>query len=328
MQIQRKALYNLLRMNWLLDHTIDVEDWQVADYRKMPLEMLLERLEEEDVQLNSHSFCLYAENFDTPENMSDALLADEEVEDEEYEDRVYLLVFELWRRLVPEKLCVTIFCDELDHLINLYDRNLMETTEHLEDILANFQELLLENADGGGDPEEIFASFSKNCANDLEDFLNDFILDQIEAENDLYVSDLIDGFYDFIHDKKWFILHKARLLEDKDPAAAAQVLKELLDKISNDQPDLEFNFELLAFMVECGARNYFMKVARETLPLLKTEEDFKDLLAIIADFFQRLDEEEYEQKVLALIKAREQIDVEAEVDYKDQDLQTLKKFLS
>ena len=33
MQIERRALYNLMRMNWQIDPSLPAEPWQVEDYR-------------------------------------------------------------------------------------------------------------------------------------------------------------------------------------------------------------------------------------------------------------------------------------------------------
>ncbi len=53
------------------------------------------------------------------------------------------------RRLIPEKQSLTIFCDELDHQIDLYDSNMLENMDALEDCLDNLQGLLNKNTDEG-----------------------------------------------------------------------------------------------------------------------------------------------------------------------------------
>src|SRR5690242_1636689 len=97
MQIERKALYNLLRMNWLQQPDLDVEPWQVDDYRGKSDEELLQQLAMLKLPLSLDSFAAYAENCDTPEDLVDLLL-DEEESDDLLHDRVYLIIFELWRR--------------------------------------------------------------------------------------------------------------------------------------------------------------------------------------------------------------------------------------
>ncbi len=48
---------------------------------------------------------------------------------------------------VAERLCLSVFCDELDHQINLYDSGEIERPEAIPDVLANLQEVLDENTD-------------------------------------------------------------------------------------------------------------------------------------------------------------------------------------
>jgi len=35
MEIQRRALFNLVRMNWLAEPIVNVAEWQVEDYRPL-----------------------------------------------------------------------------------------------------------------------------------------------------------------------------------------------------------------------------------------------------------------------------------------------------
>jgi hypothetical protein len=67
MQIERRALYNSLRMNWVMDPTLEVEPWQVEDYRSLPIDTIFERIEEKNIPLDKETFLALAENVDTPE---------------------------------------------------------------------------------------------------------------------------------------------------------------------------------------------------------------------------------------------------------------------
>ena len=136
MELPRKVLYNLLRSNWLMDPELDVSYWQVEDYRTLSLDSLFRRLAKQHIQLDLSSFIAYAENYNTPEELTEDITEnfDDSIEEQ---DKVYLQIFELWRRLVPEKLCLSIFCDELDYLMNLYDNGEMENTEGLHTIFGH-----------------------------------------------------------------------------------------------------------------------------------------------------------------------------------------------
>ncbi len=54
--IERRALYNLLRMNWINEPTLPVESWQVEDYRALSLPDLFGRLKDFNIQLERVSF--------------------------------------------------------------------------------------------------------------------------------------------------------------------------------------------------------------------------------------------------------------------------------
>ena len=118
--MDKRALYNLLRLNYQEDPTLAVESWQVQDYRGFSLEDLFNQLKEINIHLDKPSFEIYVENTEDPEDLTQLL--SEDVENIKTQDQVYLLVFELWRRLAARKPSVSLFCDELDRKIEEYDR--------------------------------------------------------------------------------------------------------------------------------------------------------------------------------------------------------------
>lgn len=124
--LQTKALYNLLRLNAAEDPLIQAESWALEDLRALPLEELFARLNRRGVQLDRSRFLEFANKCDTPEDLTDLLLPDEE---DKARDPFYLIVFELWRRLLPERPSLSIFCDELDYQIALYDQEQIESDE-------------------------------------------------------------------------------------------------------------------------------------------------------------------------------------------------------
>lgn len=325
MQIERRALYNLMRLNWLHNPNMPVEPWQVDDYRVMPVDTLFERLSFHDIDLDRTLFADLANEYDSPEDFTDALLAEYEA-DNVTQDQVYLLIFELWRRLLPEKPCLSIFCDELDYQVHLYDTGQTTNPEDIQDAVANLQVVLDENTDEGADPFEVFESISGGCANDIESFLYDYISDQIESDNLLYASDLLDGFNDYVRDVKWFDFLRARYIAHTDQAAANEHIPHLIQD-SKDSPDLEYNLELLSFLVQGGGRNVFVDLVKRTIPLIQTEEDFQDLLTIAVDFFHRLDSEKEEKALQVLLRKRSHLHLEGLIDPKDPQISELLKIL-
>lgn len=321
MEVERRALYNSLRMNWLLDPGVSVEPWQVDDYRHMPLDMLFERLRLQDLPLDRSHFIALADAFDTPEDLTEHLLATADP-DAMTRDQVYLLIFELWRRLVPEKPCLSIFCDELDHQIHLYDSGKAHNAEGIQDILANLQVVLDENTDAGNDPVDVFESICSGCANDVESFLYDFIAEQIEENNISYASELLDDFGDYVRDVKWFDFLRMRFLDTSDPDGAYRRLHKIMQEASSAH-DLEFNLDILAHLVQVGDKDDFVKLAKESVPLLHSEEDFHDLLTICADFYHRLDRDEVEAAIQDIVKKRSKNSFEATIDRNDDDIAAL-----
>jgi hypothetical protein len=326
MEMNRRALYNSLRMNWILKPSLEVKAWQVEDYRTMPLDQLFERLEDIDIRLDKTSFVAFADSFDDPEDLTEALVQDSTL-DTSLQDQAYLLIFELWRRLLPEKPCLSILCDEIDHQIHLYDQNLSEHAEDIEDALSNLQIILDENADEGADPHDLFQCINSSCANDVEGFLHDFISEKIDEGNYTYATELLDGFSEYVQDKKWFDLLRARVIAVNDLEEANKIVKTFINSKKNDR-DLEFNLEVLSFLVSISDRETFEKVVKRAAELLKVEEDFQTLLSISSDFYHRLDKEEIEKSLQFLLKQREKRNPNQKFDKRDPDFISFLKIVS
>lgn len=325
MQEERKTLYNLLRMNWLADPGIAVEPWQVEDYRSLSWQELFGGLSEFGYDFDKNSFLAYAEQVGSPEEFCDALLEEEDFDPME-QDQIYLLVFELWRRLVPEKICISVFCDELDHQIFLFDKGDLSIAESIQDAVANLQMIMDENYDQGANPEEVFRLVSKSCANDLETFLYDYIADQLESGNIAYASDLNDGFIDYLKGSKWMQLANIRLQEHLDQEAADEELKKFVARMVKED-DLRFNLELLSFIAQAGDKSEFSKMVKRTVALLETEEDFLDLLALCEEFYRFRDDDQKEKEVQHILDKREKLDAGSPIKQGDKDLKELLKIL-
>lgn len=324
MDINRRALYNSLRMNWVMQPTAEVEAWQVEDYRSMPLDGLFERLEDSDIRLDKASFVAFANTVDTPEELTDTLIG-EIPDDMQFYDKLYLVVFELWRRLLPERACLSILCDELDHQIYLYDRGELGHGESIEDAIENLRVVLDENTDEGADPHEAFDCINGGCANDIESFLHDFITEQIDEGNESYGGELLEGFSCYIHDTEWFDFLRARVISSTDIDEANKIVKGL---IKNAKSDLELNFEILSFLVAYGDKETFDGLAKKSVSLLEMEEDFHVLLSVCIDFYHRLDREDIEKALYKVLKNRNKCELSAPINHKDPDFAEMCKILS
>ncbi|GAB4231485.1 MAG: hypothetical protein Tsb0021_09910 [Chlamydiales bacterium] len=323
MTMNRRTLFNAIRMNKEYDPSIRAKEWQLWDYRAFSLDKLFSMLAEVSLFLDRDSFIAYAEHFDTPEELTEAFVEESET-DSETEEKIYPLLFELWRRIVPEKRCLSLFCDELDTQIHAYDTGKLQHPEPLEDVLANFAQLLEENADMGEEPQELFAIISEGCANDIESFLYDFISECIDQQNEAYASELIDNFRDYVSAPQWFDILQARIIGTSNPEEADKMLRQLVKKASNEN-DIDFSFELLSLLVQEGDERLFIETAKNTIPLLEIEEDLLEILALTADYYRCLDNDYKEEAVNHIIEQRNSPSLAEPVKPSDPDIKALLK---
>ncbi len=284
--LQTKALYNLLRLNAAEDPSIQADSWEVEDLRTLSLEELFARLRKCNVQIDKNTFHQFADQCDTPEDLAELLISDGKKQ-----DPLYLVIFELWRRLLPEKQSLSIFCDELDHRIALYDLGELRSDELVQDALANLLEILDENADAGADPEDVFIGICDYCAHDLENFLYDYVADLLDSGNSLYASELIEGFSPYVTEPLWFDFLRVRLLAYTDVGDANIAMHSLLE----NELELPLLLEMLRFLSTTGEYSLFLLAAKKALSHLAMQEELIEFLNIAADYYRRLDEDDKEQ---------------------------------
>lgn len=314
--MERGSYYRLARMKWLEEpFQTSFESWQVEDYRSLSLEVLFERLTPLGIDLDRTSFLALEDEFDSPEQLTEYLLTEMDCSSI-IQDQIYLIIFELWRRLAPEKQSLSIFCDELDHQIETYENEENGNSEARQDILANLAVLLDDNTDDGEDPHEVFATVNDNCAHDLESFLYDYIADQIDNNDSSYAAELLDNFSPYITDIKWFELLKARLVALTDISKAEKLMQNIVRK-AMEEADLEYVFAILSTLSQGGDREQFTALVAYALTLLKTEEEFQELLAMSAEYFHYLDHDHEEVTIQNILRQRSHIPMERHLDQKD-----------
>jgi hypothetical protein len=287
--MSRKALYNLLRMNWLEDSSLQVEQWQVADYRSFSLEELFGALKHDHIELNERSLQFYIESFNNPEDLADSFLEDSFLV--EKQDRIFLAIFELWRRFAQDKPTISIFSDELDHQIYLYDRSNL-CSENLRNVL----EYLLEVIEDSLSQEEVFTTITNHCANDIEAFLYDFLADQLDQENYLYVSAFVDRIYDAIPYSIPFDFLKVRLISVSDIENANESLMEVIEML-NEEPDFDLSLEILQYLADQAAKQAFLNLSLLLCRSIDTDEDLLALAQIGSVFFDSIHESDKKEKI-------------------------------
>lgn len=316
--IERRALYNLLRMNWLHEPTLSVEPWQVEDYRSLSLQTLFDRLKQFKIHLDRVSFIAYADECDSPEDLTNHLIGDQNFSTTQ-EDEVYLLIFELWRRLMSEKPSLSILCNELDYQIHLYDQQQIEDPLTLQNALTHFVQALDENADQGLPPQQILNLISNYCANDIETFLYDFISEQIDEGNEAYAHELLDDFDTYLGNNKWFKLLRIRLCEQIQGKIAQKIAGEIIEEHLHDD-DLDYNLEFLSILAEMGDQTIFRLIIKRTLPLIKREEDFQDFLSIAIDYFHILNQDQQEMILKRIFERHSAAPPDQAIGAKDPDI--------
>ena len=300
--LQTKALYNILRLNAKEDPSIEADPWALENLREAPLEDLWKKLARLKIPLDASRLKLFAEECDSPEMLTDLLL--DETQSDIY-DQLYLILFELWRRFFPEKASLSIFCDELDFQIDLYDNEQMQSDEPIQDGLANLLEILEEHVDQGMSHKDAFTSISEYFANDLVTFIYDYITDLLDQDNTLYASELLEEFAPYMPDPLRFDCLEASLFSVTDVVQANQLIKSLLEKPL--EPDLIF--ELLRLLAAIGEHDLFQAAIKKLLPYIKEEEDLEELMDLTVEYYRRLDLDAQEQAILC-IKEKSPLDLE------------------
>ncbi len=294
--LQTKALYNLLRLNAKDDPAIQAEPWALENLREAPTEKLWAKLARLNIPLDADRFAQFAEECDSPEMLTDLLL--DETGAETY-DELYLTLFELWRRSFPERASLSIFCDELDYQIDLYDNDELQSDEAIQDGLANLSEILEEHVDSGMAPKVAFSSISEYFAHDLVTFLYDYISELLDLDNSLYATELLEEFAPYMPDPLRFDCLTARLISLTDVAQANLLIKALLTKPL--EPDLLF--DLLRLLAAIGEHDLFQAAIKKALPYAKEDEDLEEMMDVTLEYYRRLDLDAMET---AMAKLKEQ----------------------
>lgn len=323
MNIAPKALYNSLRMNFLQNPSFSVERWKVEDYRQLSQEELFSRLLLHGIAFDRTGFVAFADEHDSPEEFYDDLVSDKEVPAEQ-QDHLYLVTFELWRRFVCEKQSISIICDELDYQIFLYDAGSLNREESLEDALASFHAALEENVDQGLSHSDVYEAVSEYLANDIQSFLIDYLADLIDEREYIYASELLEQLYPFMPDKKWFDLLHARIVGIGDIRQGHDFLRKIV-RHQQENPDLQFNFDILSYLISLPDVDLFRDVAMHSLQLLEEETDFQELIHLSSEFFKSRDQHEKSRAFERMSEKRHELQLHGSLKKDDPDLAAFEK---
>lgn len=321
MKLQAKALHNLIRKESLSDPSHSYEQWQIEDYRELSTSKLFHRLENLGVHLTEETFLNLAEAYDTPEELT-LMIGSRHA----HQDQLYLLIFELWRRLLPEKQPLSIFCDEFDHRMDQYFKDPSSHESAIQNMIIRLEGILNEQRDAGEKPKAIFEALQFSCAHDLSSFLYHYITDQIDNGHLQYASELVEGFYPFIPNPLGFDFLNAQILAHSNSHEANIVLQQILNGLKKTA-DLDLTLEVASFLTCHGDPHLFHQAIRQVFELIRIEEDFQELLAIAADYYGFCEMEEEEKRLQEIFSKRMSKNLDDPLKKNDPDLTTFSAFL-
>ncbi len=191
-----RAYYNILILNKLREGKFTDAKWDCLDYRQMALSEIFFSLEKLGIYFTTDSFVSFCIEIDTPEELVDKLI----YENGEGKRKIYLLVFELWRRLLPEKKTVSIVCDELDHTIAIYEDH--QADAKLYEGLLAVLEILHRNAQFSDAPRELFKRLTLYIAHDLENVISTYIESKIGGPEEEKIITLLNAFIPFVEEER------------------------------------------------------------------------------------------------------------------------------
>jgi len=296
MEFQGRAFYNLLQINFLEDPSMEVERWQIEDYRVFETAYLFARLADLGISLDKKSFFDHADECASPEELFEVL-------SDAPDDHAYLLLFELWRRFIKDEQPLAIFCDELDYLFLLYDLEKLESSDLLFEKFEELENILDDSFDEGLDEEEIWDSLKPYLAHDLEIFLFDYCLDLLDEGQFTEVSELVDGFHSYVHDKRRFDFLRLPLLFETDEAEAEIMAERLIEELI-EETDLELLYELLRLTASATESDLFLEVFRVAKEQAVEETDLRELAEIVCDYLNFNDYEKDEQQLRQILGER------------------------
>lgn len=298
MQLKGRAFYNLLQLGDIRGGPLAVQPWQVEELRSLPEQTLFQRLEAIDASLSRERFVEQANLVASPEELANRLWTGGR--DSQQQEVLYLVLFELWRRLLPERQALSVFCDELDFEIAKRDRGDPDE-ETLRRMLGELEGILDDSAAQGQTPHEVLRAVSDFCAHDLESVLYDYIAEQIDRGNWVDASELIDGFAAYVEDAQWFELLRARILGEMDPEGADALCESLLEQLQT-QPDLGLLLEVVDVLAKRANAGLFFRSVSQALSLPVTKEELRELMRLTAAYFQGVGKLQEREAICAMLQ--------------------------
>jgi hypothetical protein len=304
-----RAKYNLLRYKKRENPDLTFFDWQIRDYRSLDTKELFSGLKSLGVDLDEEAIHAFADAEKRPEEIDFQLTSDKKEE-------AYLYLFELWRRLCPDRKSISIFCDQLDAFIDSYDQGIENQNEN---ILIELFDILDESVDEGLKPKAVYKQLTPYLAHDLDSFFYNYICDQVDRDNEVGASEILENIYEYVEGNLWFEFLRIRLLRGALSEDATAMMARFLEKLKA-KPDIELSFELLYYMIETGHKELFISTYKTVLKEIETEDHFMEMLEIIFSYYSLNDLEREESLIRELIQQRKNIPHRQKISFQDKEI--------
>ena len=285
MELKGKAYYCQL----VLQDGIEVG---IGDHRALSDEELFEGLRGLGVVIDIETLRSLVASCTDPEEVVGLVIPDEK--NQVKRGLIYLFLFEMWRRFIKDKKALSVFCDELDYTIALFYEEQLGNEEYLQGLLSRLEGILEEAVDAGAHPQIALRAIGTFFTHSVESFIYDYIVFQLGVRNFTFASELIDGFYAYLADPRFFDLLRLRMVGDMD-ILYQHFLESLLD-----EPDFALAIEAMHYLISMGQPRELSKVLKVAFSQMQTEEDVEELVEILGEYLRSLDKADATEILQAL----------------------------
>lgn len=306
--LETKALYNALVM--IPHHTkplSPIKSWERKERRTSSLEDLFQEVKELGVELDSKQFYQWSSDCETPEELVELLA---ESDDLKKLDHLYLVLFELWRRLSPEKRSLSIVADDIDHLIFAFDQEQEVEDVEVESLITEWCLLIDSLKDSGFTRQEAFQTIEPFFAHNVQEFIVDFLLEVVQREDPSFAIHMLDKVRSYcLRDSLWIKFIELQLaLREENVVEVRKKLGELVSSVLiNKSSDVELTLALAEIACELKKGELLVRLIETVLPHLEEKED----LLYCFDLLNRLISKQGEAFVAPLLKKSSSLELKA-----------------
>ena len=292
-----RAYYNLLWLERLRGNSIPAHKWEFLDYRELDFATLFSMLHEFNIFFDADTFESLSEDADSPEEFSERI----EIEDKDDKRKIYLIVFELWRRLIEDKESVSIFCDELDRIVAAYETE--KDDQQLLFILHKVLEILERNTCLDEPPEEIFQRLSLYIAHDLENVIYTYIDTKLKSGSEDSCLNLIEHFMPYIKEKRALKFLKLKSLPNAFYEEKEKLTIYIVSSLQ-ENVNLSLSISILFYLIERNSAELFSELFSFLIHHISEEKPLVALLDVLVAYHRKMGQEEKQQQVYQFLQKR------------------------